>query len=114
MQVDRNKVYVAGPYSLGDVAMNVRAAILTGNLLIEVGYIPFIPHLSHFWHVITPKPYHEWLEYDKCWLPFCDYVCRVPGQSFGADGECLLAQQLGIPVHPIEYFVEHKMLHKPI
>jgi hypothetical protein len=92
------RVYVAGPYTKGDVAVNVRNAILAANELADRGFVPFIPHLFHFWHLVTPRPYEDWTRLDFEWLPFCDALLRLPGESSGADAEVVAASELGIPV----------------
>lgn len=92
------KVYVAGPYTHGDVAVNVRNAILMADRLAEAGYAPFLPHLTHFWHMVAPRPYEFWLALDNQFLPHCDALIRLPGLSGGADKEVALAKSLGIPV----------------
>jgi hypothetical protein len=93
------KVYVAGPYTKGDVAVNVREAIIAGNNLRALGYTPFIPHLTHFWHLQIPHSDIEfWYQYDLEWLAVCDAVFRLPGESVGADQECARAKELGMPV----------------
>jgi nucleoside 2-deoxyribosyltransferase len=97
------KVYVAGPYTKGDPAANVRTAILAGNELYDVGFVPFIPHLNHLWHMLEPRPYPEWLAYDMEWLDVCDVVLRLPGPSYGAQREVERAREQGKPVfHSIE------------
>ncbi len=93
------RVYVAGPYSNGDVALNVREAITVGNELYDNGFIPFIPHFTHFWHMIFPRPYESWLAYDDEWLVCCDCVLRLPGFSNGADKEVDHARQIGLPIY---------------
>ena len=92
-------VYVAGPYSKGDMAVNVHNAIQVANKILELGHIPYLPHLTHFWHLVTPKPYQTWLEIDRSILIRCDCVFRMSGDSQGADGEVILAGQLGLPVY---------------
>ena len=99
MKKRMKKVYVAGPYTKGDVAQNVRIAIEYGDRLIINGYIPYIPHLTHFWHLIFPHDYEYWLNLDNEWLALCDMVLRIPGDSPGADAEVELAKSLGIPVY---------------
>jgi hypothetical protein len=93
------KIYVAGPYSKGDAEENVRNAIDVANQLADMGYAPFVPHLSHFWHMRRPRPYEFWLELDNAFLPHCDALLRLPGESNGSDAEVRLAESLGIPVH---------------
>lgn len=92
-------IYVAGPYTKGDVAQNVREAIITGNNLHALGHMPFIPHLAHFWHLLIPHEIDYWYKYDMTWLEKCDAVFRFPGESEGADKEVARALELGMPVY---------------
>src|SRR5262252_3008954 len=92
------KVYVAGPYTKGDVAVNVRNAYEVANQLADLGFAPFVPHATHFWHLLFPRQYRFWLQLDQEFLPCCDALIRLPGLSSGADEEVALAGQLGIPV----------------
>jgi hypothetical protein len=102
------KIYVAGPYTKGDVAVNVRNAFKAAHDLAELGYAPFVPHGTHFWHMMFPRPYEFWLELDNQFLPHCDALLRIPGESNGADGEVALAEQKNIPVfHDIETLHAH-------
>ncbi|MBL7876764.1 MAG: DUF1937 family protein [Cyclobacteriaceae bacterium] len=89
------KIYVAGPYTKGDVAVNVRNAISAANELADLGFAPFVPHFTHFWHMIFPRPYEFWLDLDNQFLPACDAVLRLPGESSGADKEVKLAESHG-------------------
>ena len=91
-------IYIAGPYTNGDPVLNVRKAIEAGEQLIELGYTPFIPHLSHLWHLINPHEYDYWIKYDREWLERCDALLRLPGYSDGADDEESYAISLGKPV----------------
>lgn len=92
------RVYVAGPYTHGDVAINVRNAYEAASRLADLGFAPFVPHATHFWHMLFPRPYEFWLELDNQFLPLCQAVLRLPGQSSGADKEVALAKTLNIPV----------------
>lgn len=92
------RVYVAGPYSTGDVAENVHAAIYVANRLAGMGCAPFCPHLSHFWHMIYHQPWTFWLEQDLQWLACCDALVRLPGPSAGASIEVNQARRLDLPV----------------
>lgn len=92
------KIYVAGPYSKGDPASNVHIAIQTANQLADLGFAPYVPHFTHFWHIEFPRPYHFWLDLDNQFLPCCDAVLRIPGESSGADKEVELAKQQDMPV----------------
>ena len=92
------KVYIAGPYTKGDVAQNVAEAISLAHQLMTYGYAPYCSHLSHFMHFYSPRPYEDWINLDKEWLKVCDAVLRIPGESKGADIEVKLAEELGILV----------------
>lgn len=92
------RIYIAGPYTQGDVAVNVRNAYEAANHLANLGFAPFVPHATHFWHMLFPRPYEFWLELDNQFLPCCAGLLRLPGPSTGADKEVSLAQTLGIPV----------------
>lgn len=92
------RVYIAGPYTKGDVALNVRNAFEAANQLADLGFAPFVPHATHFWHMLFPRPYESWLEIDREFIPCCAAVLRLSGESGGADKEVALAQRLNIPV----------------
>jgi hypothetical protein len=99
----RERVYVAGPYSKGDVAENVHKAFKAANDLADLGFAPFVPHFTHFWHLMFERPYEFWLELDNQFLSCCQALLRLPGESNGADKEVALARKLGIPVfHDID------------
>lgn len=92
------KVYIAGPYSKGDVAINVKRAMDFANEIILMGHHPFCPHLSHFLHINNSQPYEKWLELDIAYLKVCDILYRIEGESPGADKEVEIATSLNIPV----------------
>ena len=102
------KVYVAGPYTKGDVALNVREAILVGDVLATHGFAPFVPHLTHFWHIVAPRTYQFWVDLDLQFLPACDALLRIAGDSPGSDHEEAVARELEIPVfYDIESLIGH-------
>jgi hypothetical protein len=92
------KIYVSGPYTKGDPCANTHAAIMMGNRLLDAGFVPFVPHLSHFWHTVTPRHYEDWMKIDLAFLPACDAMLRLPGESSGADREEAAAKRRGVPV----------------
>ncbi len=92
-------IYIASPYSIGDQVLNVRRQVETADKLLELGYIPFCPCLTHFWHYLSPKPQEEWLRIDSEILSRCDAVLRLNGISAGANKEVSLAIDLKIPVY---------------
>ena len=99
MACKKQLIYIAGPYSKGDVAVNVNNAIKAADKLVEAGFLAFIPHLTHFWHIVSPKAWEFWIQLDLACLAFCDGVLRLPGESEGADREVRRAKELGIPVY---------------
>ncbi len=97
MENKKYKVYIAGPYTKPDPCINTKKAIVIADMLLELGFVPFIPHLSHFWHTISPKEYDKWIEYDLEWLKCCDVMFVIEGDSEGVkieERECSLR---GIP-----------------
>jgi len=80
-------VYIAGPYSQPDPVLNVIAAVKAAEEVRALGHLPFVPHLSHLWHLISPHEYAYWIEMGLEWLDVCDCIIRLPGESPGADGE---------------------------
>ncbi len=92
------KVYVASPYTLGDVAVNVKFQMDYADQLMNFGFYPFIPLYSHFQHMAHPRPYEDWIYIDLVWVEACDCILRLGGESKGADGEVRYANQLGKPV----------------
>ena len=92
------KIYIAGPYTKGDVAINVRNAFEVANKLADLGFAPYVPHATHFWHMLFPRRYEFWLSLDNEFLPCCNAILRMPGESNGADKEVLLAKSKNIPV----------------
>lgn len=102
------KVYIAGPYTHGDVAINVKKAFEAANELSDYGFAPYVPHYTHFWHLLFPRPYEFWLELDKEFLSSCNCVLRLSGISKGADQEEELAKSLQMPIfYSIKDIVEH-------
>jgi hypothetical protein len=91
-------IYIASPYTKGDVAINVRESLSMADTLISDGFIPFTPLTSHFQHMLFPRPYEDWLTLDLEWISKCDALLRLPGESSGADREVEHARSLGIPV----------------
>ncbi len=104
----KKKIYVAGPYTKGDVAENVHNAFKAANDLADLGFAPFVPHYTHFWHLLFQRPYEFWLELDEQFLYCCDALLRLPGESNGADNEVKIAKENNIPVfNDINTLKEH-------
>ena len=92
-------VYIASPYTKGDVAVNVRKSFEVADQLANLGFLPFPPLFTHFWHFLIPHPYGFWTKNDLEWILHCDMVLRMPGESSGADKEVEFAKVNGIPVY---------------
>lgn len=91
-------VYVAGPY-ISHPHHNTARAISYGNQLVDLGFVPIIPHImSAVWNIHTPRDEEFWLGYTMDIMLLCDAVLRFPGESSGADRETARAEQMGIPV----------------
>lgn len=91
-----------------DFRNKLRNSLEAANKLMDLGFIPFVPLLSHFQHMMFPRPYEDWLKLDIVWLESCDCLLRLPGESKGADKEVRCAFDLGIPFFAtIEEIVEY-------
>ncbi len=94
----KTKVYIASPYTKGDVAVNVKRQLDCYDELLDLGFIPFAPLYSHFQHMAHPRPYEQWMEIDFVWLEVCDCLLRLDGESSGADREVKFAEENNIKV----------------
>lgn len=98
MTKQKLRVYIASPYSIGDVCANVRESMDCFDQLMNAGFAPYAPLMSHFQNIVHHRPYQEWIEHDLQWVLAADVVLRLPGESKGADGEVSYAEACGIPV----------------
>jgi hypothetical protein len=102
-------VYIASPYTLGDVAVNVKRQLDCVDELMDLGFAPYAPLYSHFQHMAHPRPYQDWINIDLVWVEICDVLLRLDGESKGADGEVALALKLGKPVfYSIDELVKYR------
>jgi len=92
------KIYIASPYTLGDVAVNIRKQIDAAEELMNFGFLPIVPLYSHFHQMIYPHSYQHWMNIDFELVKMCDCLLRLEGESKGADQEVELANKLNIPV----------------
>jgi len=77
------KIYIASPYTIGDIAVNVKVQMDIADELMNLGFAPFVPLYSHFQHIAHPRPYEDWIRVDREWVRVCDCVLRLPGESKG-------------------------------
>jgi len=92
------KVYIASPYTKGDVAVNVKLQLDTYAELMDSGLAPFAPLYSHFQHMAHPRAYDKWLSIDMEWVAVCDCILRIGGESLGADKEVVFMKSINKPV----------------
>ena len=92
------KVFISSPYTNGSQAENVKVQIDMAHKLMDLGFAPFTPLLSHFLEIAKPRPYEDWLKLDIEFLKVCDCILRLPGKSPGADRELKISKDLDIPV----------------
>jgi hypothetical protein len=81
------------------VAQNVKNAIDAADRLLAKGHAPYVPHLTHFWHLVSAHPWETWIKLDLEYLLLCDAVLRLPGESVGADKEVEVALKAGMFVY---------------
>ena len=109
----RQRIFVSGPISRGDLGANINQARIAARKLIAAGFAVCIPQLSCYLDDSKPRAevkgvtHAEWLDCADAWVSVCDAVLRLPGESVGADHETLFAKSQGIPVF---YSVERLVL----
>ena len=105
------KVFISSAYTIGDIAVNVKRQIDMANDLMDAGFSPYVPLLSHFQHMAHPRPYEDWTRNDLIWLEVCDCVLRLDGESKGADMECAKAKNYNIPIfHNMEELKKYRKI----
>ena len=104
---ERPWVYVAGPYTHGDLNENIRNACHVADKVWDAGFLPIVPHVTQVWDLISPKPVAFWYDYDLHLLAQCDHLIRLPGDSPGADREAVFAIKRRIPCYlGIQHFLD--------
>ncbi len=102
-------VYLASPYSKGDPAVNTHFQCRIFDQMMNDGKAwPVAPLWTHFQHTLFPRPYPDWISYDKAMLHLYDACVRLTAEaphigysqreSSGADGEVDFFQKAGKPV----------------
>lgn len=93
------KVYIASPYTHGDVAQNVKISFQVADQLRHLDNVmPIAPLRAHFEHLLYPQSYERWMAEDAQYVAWCDALIRLPGKSPGADREVEWAEELNKPV----------------
>jgi len=102
-------VYIASPYTKGDPAINAHFQCKIFDQLLGDGKVlPVAPLWSYFQHILFPRPYNDWIEYDQAMLDLYDCCLRIKAEilqlgyeesdSKGADAEVQTFLQRGKPV----------------
>jgi len=64
VDVTITKIYIASPYTQGDISMNVKVQHDAQEELMELGYMSIMPLLSHYQHIVHPRHYEDWFRID--------------------------------------------------
>lgn len=112
----KKTVYIASPYTNGTKIDLVNLQIDAFHVLMDLGFHPIAPLLSHYTNLIRERDWKEWLEYDFQTILGCQMVVRlypidehglkIP--SKGADIEEEEAKRLGIEFHAFDSVEEMK------
>jgi len=116
---ERLWVYIASPYTSGDVGCNVRSQHKAWDLLLNLGFVPIAPLWSHYQHLHRPRKYSDWTSYDTEIISRCDVCLRLPAtchhvgyinhDSPGADAEVSLFLSQGkTVVFSIDELLKHE------
>jgi hypothetical protein len=109
MSAHKPIVYIASPYSKGDPACNAHFQCAVFDQLMNEGKAwPIVPLWTHFQHLMFPRPYEHWIEYDRALLHLYDACVRLNAEvptigysearSTGADKEVEYMNSLGKPI----------------
>lgn len=81
------RVYISGAFTK-NTEQNVNRAMKIWHKLTDLGYVAYCPHLNLLLGLQRTRPYRDWLDYDKQWLPLCHVILRFDGdESPGAEEE---------------------------
>lgn len=93
------RVYISGPISIGNKFRNCMTAMEIGDKILEMGMVPFIPHLNQFYNAISPKTTEQWMSWDLAWLLCCDALFKIQGESVGSDLDEKFAKENNILIY---------------
>lgn len=104
--MNKSRVYIASPYTIGRAACNVRLQLEAQQILMDYNFVPFAPLLNHFGAIYHYREEKEWFKWDIEWLKVCDILIRIRPKddegneilSEGADLEEKKANELGLLV----------------
>lgn len=123
----RPMIYVSGPLTKfpegANEEWNVYRALHVGELVWELGMLPYVPHLTLYWYRAQQtfqkfgfRPWNpgQWLMLDLEVLQRCDGLVRILGQSAGADIETRMARLFGIPQTVIDLEWSHSRIRQQL
>jgi hypothetical protein len=100
------RIYVAGPYSGGDVLTvfdNMRRGMVLATQVRQLGYAPFAPWMDFMYFFVNPREAFDLencYEYSLAWLEVSDAILFTPDwrESTGAFMEYKYAVRKEIPI----------------
>lgn len=97
----RSRIYVMGPLTSGPLPehVNIARAITAGSTLLAAGFNVYIPHLNAQVEMVSPTfDEKQWVQLmlDE-WIPWCDAVFDLGGDSPNIWEERFLAAELRKP-----------------
>jgi hypothetical protein len=112
----KKRVYIASPYTNGDKLKLVKLQIDAFHALMDLGFYPIAPLLSHYINEVRERDWKEWLDYDLQTIRGCQMLVRLYPMdehgleitSIGADVEEAEAKNLGIEFHAFHSVKEMK------
>lgn len=100
---DRPIVYISGPITKGNKNHNIFQAMEAHQRLLLLRFSVIDPMPSMLYPFNNEIEHQAWLENDLPHVRVASAVLRLPGESLGAEMECLYAEQCGVPIyHSIE------------
>lgn len=88
------RIYIASPYTPGDIEENVQKQIRVWHQLTDEGHTAYAPLLLYYCDLYRRRPYNDYLNHCLSMLPFFAMLLRLPGVSKGADIELKIAKEL--------------------
>ncbi len=96
--MNRPRVYISGPITLGDREQNFMQFCNAHRYLMRHGFAVNNPGLTMKLPGCWDIAHDDWLENDLPWVEVADAVLRLPGYSEGADEEVWFSRHHDVPV----------------
>ncbi len=98
------RIYLSGPITKGNRSLSFYQACEAQRRLMLDGYAVLNPMLSMAHPDGANIEWQTWIDSDLAWVSVSDMVCRLPGESAGAEIECEYARSRGIEVVTADFF----------